>query len=101
MLEDANLPIPRLLTAETWGTVLADIDELLRGDLLLSHWPLGGIARISLVAAMHNPPEIDFVGIFQGETISPYAKRGTPIDWAFLRQFRQMAGATPHPPLSP
>ena len=79
-------------TGDLWRQVLADADAMLRGEQLIPHWRLRGDAGIDLAALMQNPPEIDIIGLFQGETILPYAQVGRRIDGQSLRQFEDLLG---------
>ena len=79
-------------TAERWTAVLADIEAILKGDLLIPHWRLGENAGLNLFELMQNPPDIDIVGIIQGETILPYVERGQLADGRNMRAFEQLLG---------
>lgn len=79
-------------TGDSWRMVLAEADAVLRGDLLIPHWRLGPTAGINLAEAMQNPPEIDLISIFQGETILPYAEEGPRMTGRSLQMFERMIG---------
>lgn len=75
-----------------WRDVLAEAEAVLNGDLLIPHWRLGEGAGINLAMAMQNPPEIDFISIFQGEAILPFAQVGPRMSGQSLTAFSRMLG---------
>lgn len=79
-------------TGARWLAVLADAEALLKGDLLIPHWTLGPGAGINLARLFADPPEIDIVGLIQGETLVPYMELGTRVNGASLRAFEQLVG---------
>lgn len=79
-------------TGDVWRDVLAEAEALLRGDLLIPHWRLRADAGINLYEAMQNPPDIDIIGVFQGETILPYAEVGPRIRGEAMMRFEMLMG---------
>lgn len=79
-------------TGTRWLAVLADAEALLTGDLLIPHWRLGPGAGVNLARLLEDPPEIDLVGLVQGQALLPYMERGPVIDGRNLRLFEQLVG---------
>ena len=85
------LPFPPE-TAERWSAVLGEIEAILQGDLLIPHWRVGQNAGLNLYELMQNPPEIDIIGIIQGETVLPYVERGQRADGQSIQAFQRLLG---------
>lgn len=85
------IPFPPELGA-TWQTVLADAEDLLNGDQLLPFWRTGDDVGINLASFMQNPPQLDPVGLLQGDVFLPYLERGRIINGASLTRFERMLG---------
>ena len=64
-------------TGAIWLTVLADLEALVKGQLLLPHWRLGDRASVNLGLYLQDPGPLDAARVFQGSTIMPYAQKGT------------------------
>jgi hypothetical protein len=77
-------------TGSRWLAVLTDAEALLRGDLLIPHWRLAPDAGINLARILENPPELDIIGIIQGQTLVPYMEQGRRIDARNLMAFEQL-----------
>ncbi|WP_112311623.1 hypothetical protein [Pseudogemmobacter bohemicus] len=63
-------------TAARWQAVLAEAEQLLKGEILMPHWRYGAEAGISLKKLFDAPPKVDLVGMIQGEALLPYAEKG-------------------------
>jgi len=77
-------------TGERWLAILADAEAVLKGDLLIPYWRLAPDAGINLARLLAEPPELDIVGMIQGETLLPYMERGRRANADNLRQFQQL-----------
>lgn len=77
-------------TGARWQAVLADAEALLNGNLLIPHWRIGENAGINLARLFQDPPEVDIVGMIQGETLVPYMEQGRRIDSNSLMLFDQL-----------
>lgn len=77
-------------TGPMWLDVLAELDALLRGDLLIPHFTLGQDAGINLARLMQDPPPLDIVGLVQGGTLILYMERGPRISGQALARFDDM-----------
>ncbi len=77
-------------TAEVWGEVLSEAEEVLEGRRLIRHWRMDFEHGVNLRAFMENPPELDVIGMIQGRTFLPYIERGPVMDGAALRRFEAM-----------
>ena len=77
-------------TGERWLAILADAEAVLTGDLLIPYWRLAPDAGINLARLLAEPPELDIVGMIQGETLLPYMERGRRANADNLRQFQQL-----------
>ena len=83
------LPFPPE-TAEVWGEVLTEAEEVLEGKRLIAHWRFDGQAGVNLAKFMQDPPELDLIGMIQGRTFLPYLERGPVMDGASLNRFERM-----------
>lgn len=84
-------------TGESWLAVLAEIDAILTGDLLIPHWRLGPGAGINLARLVEAAPALDVLGVVQGVDVLPWAERGPVAGFAAIRAFADMTG--PNMPL--
>ena len=77
-------------TGKRWLAILADAEAVLKGDLLIPYWRLPPDAGINLAHLLADPPELDIIGMIQGETLLPYMERGRRADADNLRQFQEL-----------
>jgi hypothetical protein len=85
--------LPIVFPADTgarWLAVLSDAEAMLNGDLLIPHWRLAPDAGINLARLLADPPELDIIGIIQGQTLVPYMEQGRRIDARNLMMFDQL-----------
>lgn len=85
--------LPIVFPADTgarWLAVLSDAEAMLNGDLLIPHWRLAPDAGINLARLLADPPELDIIGIIQGQTLVPYMEQGRRIDGRNLMMFDQL-----------
>jgi hypothetical protein len=79
-------------TGARWQAVLADAEQLLKGEVLIPHWRFGAEAGINLKKLFDDPPPIDLVTWIQGEGLLPYAEKGprmTTQSWRDFEDFVQ------------
>ncbi len=89
--QTSALPIPFPAdTGGSWLAVLAELDGVLRGDVLIAHWMLGDGAGINLARLMQDPPPVDIAGYVQGTSLVPYMERGRLVSFDALRRFEDM-----------
>jgi hypothetical protein len=84
-----GLPVPPG-TGERWLAVLADAEAVIEGRLLIPYWRFGAEAGIDLAAILADPPALDPLGMIQGRTFLPYARKGPLIDANNWRQFERL-----------
>jgi hypothetical protein len=77
-------------TGERWLAILADAEGVLKGDLLIPYWRLPPDAGINLARLLADPPELDIIGLIQGETLLPYMQKGRRADADNLLQFEEL-----------
>ena len=77
-------------TGAQWQAVLADAERLLTGEALLPYWRLRDHAGLNLAALMRDPPNLDLIGLIQGESLLPYVETGPRVDGNNLRMFEQL-----------
>ena len=76
-------------TGAIWLTVLADLEALVKGQLLLPHWRLGDRAGVNLGLYLQDPGPLDAVRVLQGSAIMPYAQKGTVFFSDRLKRFNR------------
>ena len=76
-------------TGAIWLTVLADLEALVKGQLLLPHWRLGDRAGVNLGLYLQDPGPLDAVRVLQGSGIMPYAQKGTVFFSDRLKRFNR------------
>lgn len=74
-------------TGRLWLDVLAEADDVLRGELLIPFWRVGPGIGIDLAAVLEAPPDLDLVGLAQGAALGPYLRRGKLADGEALMRF--------------
>ena len=77
-------------TGAVWQDVLADAEDVLKGDLLVPHWrtdPGGGINVAALIA---DPPAFDIVTWVQGAGLVPYMEKGPLVTVDSYARFSRM-----------
>ena len=74
----------------SWQSVLADAEAVLKGDLLLPHWRVGNEGGINLAKILQNPEDLDIVRLFLGHSSKAYIEAGPVIDFATLDAFDEM-----------
>jgi hypothetical protein len=81
-----GLPFPPD-TGRVWLDVLAEVEGVLRGDLLIPYWRVGPGAGLDLGALLEDPPDLGVAGLVQGAALVPYLRRGKVADGAALARF--------------
>ncbi|MEZ5778775.1 MAG: hypothetical protein R3E44_10475 [Paracoccaceae bacterium] len=77
-------------TAEVWGGVLTEAEEMLEGKRLIPHWRLGAGVGVNLAKLMQDPPELDVIGMVQGGTLLPYIERGEVMSGEAFWRFEEL-----------
>lgn len=77
-------------TISHWQGVLAEAEQLLKGEILMPHWRYGAEAGISLKKLFDDPPPVDLVGMIQGEALLPYAEKGKVMSGQAWRDFERL-----------
>jgi hypothetical protein len=77
-------------TAAHWQAVLADAEAALKGQVLIPHWRYGAEAGINLAKLFADPPQVDLVGLVQGEGFLPYAEKGKRLSLASWSEFERL-----------
>lgn len=78
-----------------WQGILAELDQMLQGKLLVPHVALPPEAGINIAAWLENPNPLDLLGWAQGMDALPYAQKGPVISgqsWAAFEQIMQGRG---------
>lgn len=75
---------------DSWQKVLADVEAVLNGELLVPHWRLGTTAGIDLNAWMNDPAPLDIMGVIHGFALEPYMRRGRVISETSFDDFNRM-----------
>ena len=74
-------------TGAQWLTVLAELERVLKGELLLPYWRVGEPAGINLAKMFTDPRPIDVAGWIQGWAALPYLQRGKVASLATVEAF--------------
>ena len=74
-------------TGAQWLTVLAEIERILNGDLLMPYWRIGEPAGINLAKMFTDPRPIDLAGWIQGWDALPYLQQGKVASLASVDAF--------------
>jgi len=77
-------------TGGAWLSVLAELEGVLRGDVLIPYWTLGDGAGINMAKLFQDPPPVDIVGFVQGGALVPYMERGRLVSFEALQRFQEM-----------
>ena len=77
-------------TAARWQAVLAEAEQLLKGEILMPHWRYGAEAGISLKKLFDTPPPVDLIGMIQGEALLPYAEKGVIMSGQAWSDFERL-----------
>jgi len=76
--------------AETWQAILADAEQMLMGELLVSYWRIAPAGGVNVQKLFENPPVVDIVDWVQGAGLLPYLERGPTLSARNFRQFERM-----------
>lgn len=77
-------------TDALWQGVLAELDLLLQGKLLVPHIALPPDAGINIAAWLQDPNPLDLIGWLHGMDALPYAEKGPVISGTAWRGFEQL-----------
>ncbi len=76
--------------ANAWQAILADLEAMLNGELLITHWRIAPTGGINVKKIFLDPPVVDIVTWFHGEGLLPYMERGPVMSRNSFRQFENM-----------
>ena len=79
-------------TGAAWQAVLADVEALLNGDLLIEYWRISPAGGVNVKKLFMDPPVVDIVTWVQGSGLLPYLERGPVIDSYSLDQMDDLTG---------
>lgn len=79
-------------TGATWMGVLADLQALLDGTLLVPHWALPPGSGIDIGAFLEKPAPIDLIGWAHGIDALPFARQGPVISAQNWNAFGAIVG---------
>ena len=82
-------------TGAAWQAVLADVEALLNGDLLIEYWRISPAGGVNVKKLFMDPPVVDIVTWVQGSGLLPYLERGPVISGDSLNRFDDMTGGNP------
>jgi len=82
-------------TGAAWQAVLADVEALLNGDLLIEYWRISPAGGVNVKKLFMDPPVVDIVTWVQGSGLLPYLERGPVISGDSLRRFEELTGGNP------
>lgn len=77
-------------TGAQWMAVLADLEAILTGELLVPYWRVAGAGGVDVGAMFTRPAAIDLAGWIQGADAVPYLRAGPVADGASWRAFEEM-----------
>ncbi|MCF6273911.1 MAG: hypothetical protein L3J37_12140 [Rhodobacteraceae bacterium] len=76
--------------AEAWQAILGDMEQMLKGELLVSFWRIEPAGGINIKKLFENPPEVDIVFWAHGAGLLPYMERGPTVSSRNVVQFQRM-----------
>ncbi len=79
-------------TGAAWQAVLADVEALLNGDLLIEYWRISPAGGVNVKKLFMDPPVVDIVTWVQGSGLLPYLERGPVISSKNLEEFDELTG---------
>ena len=79
-------------TGQTWLGVLADLQGMLEGRLLVPHFALPPTSGIDLGKWFDEPAPLDLIGWLHGVDALPYARTGATIDGRSWNAFSMILG---------
>ncbi|MBL4929806.1 hypothetical protein [Fuscibacter oryzae] len=79
-------------TGAVWQAVLADGEELLKGDKLIPYWRSGPSAGINLAKIFIEPRPVDVPGWIQGWAAMPYYQAGETVSAENWSRFESIIG---------
>ncbi|AXX99016.1 hypothetical protein [Profundibacter amoris] len=79
-------------TGAAWQAVLADVEALLNGDLLIEYWRISPAGGVNVKKLFMDPPVVDIVTWVQGSGLLPYLERGPVISSRNLEEFDELTG---------
>ncbi len=79
-------------TGPQWQAVLAEIEAVLNGDLLVSYWRISPVGGVNVEKLFNDPPVVDIVDWVQGYGLVPYLERGQVARGDSMMQFANMFG---------
>ncbi len=82
-------------TGAAWQAVLADVEALLNGDLLIEYWRISPAGGVNVKKLFMDPPVVDIVTWVQGSGLLPYLERGPVISGDSLNRFDDLTGGNP------
>ena len=71
-------------TGKRWLAVLSDAYSILKGEMLVPYWRVGGTAGVNVGQMFSDPAPIDLAGWVQGWAALPYLQQGklaSPDNW--------------------
>ena len=77
-------------TGTLWLAVLNDVEGILKGDLLVPYWRIGGQAGLNVGRMFTDPAPIDLAGWVQGWAALPYLQTGNLVAQDNLRAFESL-----------
>ena len=77
-------------TDVVWLGILAQLEQMLDGTLLVPHIALPPDAGVNIAKYLADPNPLDLVGWIQGMDVMPYAERGPVIDGRTWSAFEQL-----------
>ena len=96
------IPNPRLQAAlgfelppdtdVVWLGILAELEQMLDGTLLVPHVALPSEAGVNIARYLKNPTPLDLIGWVQGMDALPFAERGPVIDAQAWSGFEALVG---------
>lgn len=78
-----------------WLAVLTDTESILKGDLLVPYWRVGGTAGLNVGRMFTEPAPIDLAGWVQGWAALPYLEQGSIVLPDSAQAFESMIDGDP------
>ncbi len=77
---------------DVWMAVLIDLEKMLNGELLISHWRYGGAFGINAAKFLEDPAPLDLIGWIHGMDALDYMEPGPTLSSLSWRSFEQLVG---------
>lgn len=78
-----------------WLAMLTDFESILKGDLLMRYWRVGGAAGLNVGRMFTDPAVVDLAGWVEGWAALPDLEQGKIVSAANAQAFQSMIVGDP------